>query len=450
MVVIACVLILTGLALLRPRLALLYIFFSFSFEQLLRTRPPDVVGATGALPPMRFSQVVTLLLFGMLILMWLQRQRMPRPGWPFWLFMGYVAMNMLSQFYSSAPEATRRQMTIVFLIVVTLLTFNYWTRDKEQAGQLVLALCAGASLHFAWSLLQLAAYIVFGWKLGYVAPGMADYLLTRTFGWMFEPNWLGLLIVAVYPWFLAIFDYTGRFKLPRWVAIAAMALLLITLILNQSRFAWIAVGLQTVLWALMSSEHVRRYFRRAVIWSLPAIVAAIVGWFFLPATLRESLIGRFVDFTYISEGRGSATVRLVNYRQLLEMARESPWIGRGAGTWGDLLGTSLMGTAPTTTYLYILVEVGIIGLALFLLAIMLYLRRLWLARRYADPQLRLYLSAAVLGVIGVFLAGWFVDVKSTLAYYPLFGFYLGLARLALMPAAQAVPVPVAVQQGAPA
>jgi hypothetical protein len=431
MVVIACLIVLACLALFQPRLALAYVFFSFSFEQLLRTKPPDVVSDAGALlPPIRFSQFVTLILFALLLLRWAREMRIPRPGLVLWLFAGYVGANIISFTYSAAPGATVRQIVIVALIFITMITFAYWVHDLAQAEGLIRALYWGAALHFVWALAQLLAYVLFKIEIGYYAPGMGEFLKVRAFGWMFEPNWLGVFIVAVFPWFLLAFDYRARLRMRRSVAIVGMGLLGVTLLLNMSRFAWIAVGLQLLLWALAFSEHRVRYLRRAWIWSLPALALGLSVWFFGPSGLRESIIQRFVDLTYLAERRGSANVRLANYIQLLELARESPWFGSGSGTWGALTGTIAQATTPTTTYLYVLVEVGAVGLLLLLLAITVYLARLYRASFRAPQPLRIYLVAALLSVVGVLVSGWFVDIKSIAAYFPIFGSYLGLARLA--------------------
>jgi hypothetical protein len=160
-VILICLALLGALALISPRLAVLYVFFSFSFEQLLRTRQPDVVGAVNAsgLPPIRFSQFVTLVLLLGLSARYLIRLRMPKPTGLFWLLVLYVGVNFASLNYSLAPSDSLRQLTIIFMILVTVVTFNLIFKSEELVQRAIYVMYWGAVAHFLWALLQLFLYL---------------------------------------------------------------------------------------------------------------------------------------------------------------------------------------------------------------------------------------------------------------------------------------------------
>jgi O-antigen ligase len=249
---------------------------------------------------------------------------------------------------------------------------------------------------------------------------------------MFEPNWLGVFIVAVFPWFLFALDHGKNIRISRNQSLAGLAILLVTLLLNMSRFAWLTVALQAALWSFASFAHLRRYIKRFLFWSMPVVALLVLAWIMAPATLRDSMIQRFVDLGYIGQSRGSAAVRLVNYTQLLRFFKDHPWFGYGSGTWATLIGANQLGASPTTTYLYVLVEVGLVGATFMGLALVAYLYRLYSCYQVLRPPEKYYLWAGCLSALGVFISGWFVDVKSILSYFPMFGLYLAMSRLYYM------------------
>ena len=68
----------------------------------------------------------------------------------------------------------------------------------------------------------------------------------------------------------------------------------------------------------------------------------------------------------------------------LDMVRERPWIGHGAGSWPGLWRERVRGgellqahQTPHDEYLLVLQQGGAVGLALFLAAIALLLRAVW-------------------------------------------------------------------------
>jgi hypothetical protein len=432
MVVIACVILLTGLTLIRPRLALLYIFFSFSFEQLLRTRAPDVVssGLTALLPPIRFSQIVTLVLSALMLITWLRHMRVPKPGAMFWFFLAYLGLCFASIGYSINPSDSLRQTVIVLMGGATALTIRWWIQDIDQARELVRVLFWGAVIHCVWALFQLLCYMALGLEIGYYAPGMGSHLKERTFGWMFEPNWFGVFLVAVFPWFLFALDYQGEINISRRTATGGLVIFMAALLLNMSRLAWLSVAVQLLLWATFSFPHLKRYLTRSLIWALPVLICGLFLISITPESIRNSFVAKFIDLTLIEQGKGSANVRYVTYVRLGGLIVQRLWFGYGMGVWSTIPQLREIGSGPTTTFMYIWVEVGIVGLSCFVALTAILIARLYRAYRQASAPYQAYLLTSLVSVVGLCVAAWFADMKSVLSYFPIFGLYLGLARMA--------------------
>ena len=89
--------------------------------------------------------------------------------------------------------------------------------------------------------------------------------------------------------------------------------------------------------------------------------------------------------------------RLAFWRVITESFKESPILGKGAGSAQAVIDVAFTGIQhPHNDYLRILHDYGLLGMALWIVAIstlLLSLWRLWrLADRLALPQARLYLS----------------------------------------------------------
>ena len=414
--------LLTIFTLALPYLAIEAVFFSFSFEQLLRA-------PAGTFPvPVRFTQWITLVLFGLLVVCYGSRLKLPKFRGLSVLFSLYILINAISLTYTPDVSISMRQFIILLLAGITALTYSLWITNMALVNRVLRAMYWGAVLHFVSALIQLGLFLTLGWEIGY-PKGMGMHLKVRTFGWMFEPNWLGVFIVVVFPWFLFALDYGRQIKITRTQAYIGLGLLALTLFLNMSRLAWIAVAIQAFLWMVSSAPHFKRYVIRAAIWAIPVILLVLVAWFMLPPVLQASFFDRFTDVAKASAGSGSVNVRLTNYKQLWDFFQESPWIGHGIGTWPVLTGHPVANAIPTTTYLYIMVEVGVIGAGILLAGIIGYMFSLYDGYRKCSLSLqRYYLYAACLSVIGILITGFFVDIKTLFSYFPVFGLYWGLLK----------------------
>jgi predicted neutral ceramidase superfamily lipid hydrolase len=140
-------------------------------------------------------------------------------------------------------------------------------------------------------------------------------------------------------------------------------------------------------------------------------------------------MARIMDIALISEGRGSANLRIYTYTLLLSLFSAQPWLGYGVGTWANLIGLARIGAGPTTTYLYILVEIGLVGIMTFLVFAGAYFWSLGKGFYRSVFPYRSYVAAALISTIGLACTAWFIDIKSILSYFPLFGLYLAIARL---------------------
>jgi O-antigen ligase len=149
------------------------------------------------------------------------------------------------------------------------------------------------------------------------------------------------------------------------------------------------------------------------------ILIALVGWGSLPASTRARL-GTVTELgsdynTTVMEGPQSG--RLAIWSRNLPMALERPW-GWGAGAFGTVDGRFAGGRyrAPHNTFLQALIELGVLGLALFVAIIVSSLRYLRApADRGSDKQgeapdePRAFARALGTGLIGLCVSGFFLS-----------------------------------------
>lgn len=115
----------------------------------------------------------------------------------------------------------------------------------------------------------------------------------------------------------------------------------------------------------LRSFILRRANRRAIWITVITLLLPTIA--LLQMDLGARTITRF-NVLFESEGGGvSASARLHNYEQALKHISDSPFIGHGIGSFPMLLGLSDQRGYPHNLFLEVWVELGLIGLVLFLL-----------------------------------------------------------------------------------
>jgi len=263
------------------------------------------------------------------------------------LAMLFVLWAGLSAFWSIDPNATRaRFVTYLQLAVLVWLIWEIgWSPDRLRA--LLQAYVLGACVAAA--------------AIGYNYVSGISYWVDRSrfAGLNNDPNELGLTLALGLPiaWYLSL-SQPGRRLAWGWqlyVPVGAAAILL-----TASRGAFVAalVALAIIPWAL---GHLRLR-TKAVVYAFAVAWLVLASWI-VPSAPLERLAGTRADIAggYFG-GRGTI------WRAGLQLVRQRPIAGVGAGGFGEAIAPINGGyiQASHDAYLSILVELGIVGLALFL------------------------------------------------------------------------------------
>ncbi len=241
-----------------------------------------------------------------------------------------------------------------------------------------------------------------------------------------NPNVLGGLLILVTSVSVAQL-FAPKPVLPRWALLVMVAFMGLCLYLTYSRgsLAGLAVGLVAI--------GLARYRKLLLLLGLVAIVAL-----FLPQT--QAYIAHFIEGI---RGEDLATqMRFGEYKDAFTLISRYPWLGVGFAGTPDIdlyIGVS-------SVYLLIAEQMGLVGLAAFLLVVVVALASLWRAWRGMTQKDRepilLGFSAGILGIlVGGFFDHYFVnlDFPHSVAMFWIFvGLAVASARLAKAPSGQAL------------
>lgn len=144
-------------------------------------------------------------------------------------------------------------------------------------------------------------------------------------------------------------------KLPALILLGALPLAILA---TMTRAVWFSFGLSIVFAMLASGSRMRR--AAGVLLGL-GVAAVLLS--FLTTQFRSDLEERFAE-------RGPVEIRMAIYRASWEMIEEKPWFGWGQNEMAGEIGRRLPdykldAFAAHNNYLEILVEHGVVGLALY-------------------------------------------------------------------------------------
>jgi O-antigen ligase len=239
----------------------------------------------------------------------------------------------------------------------------------------------------------------------------------------YDPNDFAFVLVGLLP-VVVTFGIVSR-GAKRLLYLGIACLMIVGMLLTESRggllgllFDIIAMTfVLPVAWRGRLQFHTSKskIITRVVVLTL----IAVVGWGSLPASTRARLgtvteLGSDYNTTVMD---GPQSGRLAIWSRNLPMALERPW-GWGAGAFGTVDGRFAGGRyrAPHNTFLQALIELGVLGLALFVAIIVSSLRYLRApADRGSDNQgeapdePRAFARALGTGLIGLCVSGFFLS-----------------------------------------
>ena len=374
--------------------ALLGIVFLLPFASL-----PFKVGFTPT-----FLDLVFMALYGVWALRLITRRQddfiFTPVGWPVSIFVTLVVFSFLLGLKHSFPSsnALRTFGEVLLGFALFFLVVNN-VRDESLLRQVTgVCVLAGAAesvigivfyvIPAAWTVRVLAPLARLGYPAGY---GALRYIADdpsrpmRAIGTNVDPNILGALLVITIA-IAAAQLFARRPALPRWVLAGSLGAMGLCLFLTYSRSSMLAAAGVLGLVALFKY---RRLF----------VVLAVAGalLLFLPQT--QDYISHLAQGFAIEDL--STQMRMGEYKDVFKLIRRYPWLGVGFVGTPDI--DLYLGVA--SIYLTLAAEMGIVGLAAFLLVMFVFILYLWYGWRRLDGDSRfapfvLGYGAAIIGSLG--------------------------------------------------
>jgi hypothetical protein len=229
------------------------------------------------------------------------------------------------------------------------------------------------------------------------------------------PNPLGAFSMLAIVFSAALWMKSYYRKVIAWLSVPA----LITLYGTQSRSAWLGTAISLSVFAVLYLWQRERWRKKIVVFFAVVLSTLLLAFVLLKDTQFYQIHILHNDVT-IQTKNTSNSERLNSYEEAIEDIRKNPW-GDGPGTSGPASRYE-KGRFAENYYLQIGQEVGVVGLAVFLMIIFYTAKDLWLGRSSA---FKLSLFASLMGflAINMFLHGWADDASSYL-WWGLAGFWI--------------------------
>lgn len=356
-----------------------------------------------------------------------QQLRFPRP---LQLLLGMVAWSLLGALFSPY-QSTALSGWIEFTKIVIIFCLLVWSIDSMRRFQLVLTIF----------LLCFFAFPVRGTMFNYflydsgfsTATGGVRAAWTGLFG---NPNDMAAYgLLAVGPTLAGAYLFSSRWsRLACW---AGAGMLVLLILLTQSRGAFIGLAVTSVIFAI----RLRVYRKPRFI--LMGLLLAVSSTALLP----KAAIERFAALKFLSstetislaDAEGSADQRFEIAKVALSIWTRNPVLGIGIGAYpaahsdysvsGGFRPTSFGPRDAHNTYLRLAAETGLPGLLLFLTVIFVIVKQSVLLRRLATSRQALAIEAMLLVLPGFLLASVFGSYGEVPPLYLHLGLMLGLTGL---------------------
>jgi O-antigen ligase len=280
--------------------------------------------------------------------------RVRRPSAIIWLVAAFVAMNVVSLFWTIAPDASvERAGTYMQLLALVWLVWEF-ARDRREQEQLFIAFWCGEFV----SLLDLLRNFASGVQYKTLSENdLARFSATGS-----NPNELSLVLVLALPiaWHL-VFTRRGAIRV---AAALYMPTALAAVLLTGSRGGFVAAVISIAVLLGLSRKSLRAAATSGAIVTLGAAA--------LMALVPQSSWDRVVTIGDELTGNGTLSGRVDIWEAGLTAFDQQPLFGVGTGAFQaavDPLLTTERGKsrAPHNVALAILVEQGIFGFAGFAL-----------------------------------------------------------------------------------
>lgn len=332
------------------------------------------------------SRIAGLAAFAVAAIALLQRRVLRPPNLVLVLGSLFVGWNAASWFWSLDRAATlTRAVTLIQVWAMLWLIWEF-ARGAARQRQLMAVYLAGAVAGAGIGIARFAMHLETYYRR-YAATG-------------FDPNDFGLLLALSLP--MSLYLGFGSRGWRRWLCYGAAAVVIAAILLTASRTALLASFAAFAF--LAGTWRSGTVFHRVA--SLALWVYLVLGLFaFAPAPSRDRLATIPREVT-----QGSINSRKQIWKSGARVWLQHPITGVGAGAYPEAvrpqLGTPAVQGAryvAHNTFLSVLVEGGVVGLALWLALLGCLIAFLWMM---PVPEQALCLTLLVVWVIGVSALTW--------------------------------------------
>jgi O-antigen ligase len=404
-----------------------------AYEVFLLTaigRIGELVPGLGSLPLAKISMGIGVVL---LIAKWKRLPKLPAVATPF----SRTALALVALAVVTAPFSIWPGMTLLFLTV--------------QLPVMAAAVIVCCKVSYTWDVLRSIMRVL---VVAAVALGLAAMLTFHggraSASASYDTNDLAYVLVSILPLALA-FTLTAKTKAKILVNVGVCALLLITLLLTSSRgglFGLVAMLAVMVLIPLRRPQGGKSR-NRIVLPVMGLVCASMLVWAYLPAQTRErlsSVLQLGSDYNMDTTDKDS---RSAIWTRGFTAALQRP-VGYGVNTF-QMVDVRMGGIfkAPHNSILEVLVELGFLGLLLFIRMYLLSWRALQrvrqsllaLAPSEEHDQMLVFGRMLQVALVGNAVSGFFLSMSYSVILWVLFAAVIACVSLVAATSATAAPDP---------
>lgn len=343
----------------------------------------------------------------------------------FFALSGYVIVSFISVFFALNKEISFKYF-IELLLSIYGSYFLYSIIDKKFIKKLVVLILVIHTIASIYGILQHYNMDIFKWNTNFAG---------RPMGTIGNPNFFaGQLLFALF-FLLSFVFFSGK---NRFLTIVALLVSILTFLYTKVIGAFIGFFFGLIILFIiilfLNAEFIKNFFKKKfMLFIVICFVLVFLIIFFKPAYSK-------IKNVFIEKKR-SIVHRLLMWEASLLMIGESPIIGKGIGNYrlfypyyqAKLLNDPankqydyVVTWMPHQNYLLIASETGLVGLSMFLLAIILFYKISWniiFIKKIRDP-VPIGIITGITALAGASLFNTFYNIPSTTLYFFFFLFVL--------------------------
>lgn len=303
----------------------------------------------------------------------------------------------------------RNRIFLIYCVFVGVyFVFRYYLSDVNKVKMASSAFAASGLFVCAYGMIQFltGSYKTTTWT----DTNMFSDIEGRLVATFENPNVFGEYLLFLIPLAVALFFLTDKFI---WKLIYFGAAIggCLCMVLTYSRGCWIGLMLGMFVFVLMLYPKIL----------LPVCLIAPFSLFFIP----ESIMTRITSIGNLQDG--STAFRVFLWKSTIDMVKDVWYTGIGLGTsaftenYRPYSYEAVVAPHSHNTFLHVLCESGIFGLAVFVLLLYFTLRQLFVSyRQTQNKTVKILAAAFVSGLLGLLVQAMFDNTLYNYRMYMLF------------------------------